>query len=48
MSVPPGESLQRGRDVGVVMLNPSKLVSCMSGVGQWRHPAWVGPTDLLV
>lgn len=48
MSVPPGESLQRGRDVGVVMLNPSKLVSCVSGVGPRRHPAWVGRTDPLV
>lgn len=28
MSVLPAESLQRGRDVGVVMLNPSKLVWC--------------------
>lgn len=45
LSVPPGESLQRGRDVGVVMLNPSKLVLCVSGVGQRGHPAWVGRTD---
>lgn len=32
MSVPPGERLQRGRDVGEVMLNPSKLVSCVWAV----------------
>lgn len=48
LCVPPGESFQRGRGVGVAMLTPSKLVSCVSGVGQRGHPAWVGRTDPLV
>lgn len=48
MSVAPAESLQSGRDVGEAMPSPSKLVSCVSGVGQWGHPAWVGRTAPLV